>query len=208
MTETTKTQTRTTSSRTTSARTTGTAKTATAKTATAKTATAKAATAKTAAPKADTPKVGPATTQTASFDTVADKLAGLARDTAYVLIGAGVLTVQQLQVRRRELAGTVVESPVVKQLSSITLPAELPSQLTNQLTSQLPLKQLEDIVRRLEAGLGQLDERFETIEAKLDAAVAAVEDRLPEQAGQLLGQAHDAAKAARKQVLGLIRNAA
>jgi hypothetical protein len=139
-------------------------------------------------------------TTSASFDTVADKLAGLARDTAYVLIGAGVLTVQQLQVRRRELVDTIGENPVVKQIAATQLPT--------QLTTQLPTKQLEDIMARLESGLGQLDERFEAIESKLDAAVAAIEDRLPEQAGQLLGQAHDAAKAARKQVLGLIRNAA
>lgn len=137
----------------------------------------------------------PASSTRASFDTVADKFAGLARDTAYVLIGAGLLTVQQLQVRRRELAGTIGENPVVKQISA----------------TQLPTKQLEDIVNRLESGLGQLgqlDERFEALEARIDDVVAAIEDRLPEQAGQLLGQAHDVAKAARKQVLGLIRNAA
>ncbi|MEY4230966.1 MAG: hypothetical protein RLZZ362_1815 [Actinomycetota bacterium] len=131
-------------------------------------------------------------TTRSTTDTVADKFAGLARDTAYVLIGAGLLTVQQLQVRRRELAGTISENPVVKQISA----------------TQLPTNQLADILTRLESELGQLDERFDAIEARIDDAVAAIEDRLPEQAGQLLGQAHDAAKAARKQVLGLIRNAA
>jgi hypothetical protein len=136
-------------------------------------------------------------TTRSTTSTVADKFAGLARDTAYVLIGAGLLTVQQLQVRRRELAGTIGENPVVKQISATQLP-----------TNQLPTKQLADILTRLESGLGQLDERFDAIEARIDDAVAAIEDRLPEQAGQLLGQAHDAAKAARKQVLGLIRNAA
>lgn len=136
-------------------------------------------------------------TTRSTTSTVADKFAGLARDTAYVLIGAGLLTVQQLQVRRRELAGTIGENPVVKQISATQLP-----------TNQLPTMQFADILTRLESGLGQLDERFDAIEARIDDAVAAIEDRLPEQAGQLLGQAHDAAKAARKQVLGLIRNAA
>lgn len=144
----------------------------------------------------DTTRSSTGTTRS-SAGTVADKFAGLARDTAYVLIGAGLLTVQQLQVRRRELAGTIGENPVVKQISETRLP-----------TNQLPTKQLADILTRLESGLGQLDERFDAIEARIDDAVAAIEDRLPEQAGQLLGQAHDAAKAARKQVLGLIRNAA
>ncbi len=120
---------------------------------------------------------------------LADRITGLARDTVYVLIGAGVLTVQQLQVRRRELAGGLGDNPVVKQLG-------------------IDGRQLDDLVERLEAGIGQLDARVETIEAKLDAAVEAIENRLPEQAGVLLGQAHDVAKAARKQVRGLIRNAA
>jgi hypothetical protein len=132
-----------------------------------------------------------------STDNVADKFAGLARDTAYVLIGAGLLTVQQLQVRRREIAGTIAKNPVVKQINATQLP-----------TKQLPTKQLTDIMNRLESELGQLDERFETLEARIDEVVAAIEDRLPEQAGQLLGQAHGTAKAARKQVLGLIRNVA
>jgi hypothetical protein len=132
-----------------------------------------------------------------STDNVADKFAGLARDTAYVLIGAGLLTVQQLQVRRREIAGTIAKNPVVKQINATQLP-----------TKQLPTKQLTDIMNRLESELGQLDERFDTLEARIDEVVAAIEDRLPEQAGQLLGQAHDTAKAARKQVLGLIRNVA
>ncbi len=105
----------------------------------------------------------------ATFDTTADKVAGFVRDAVYVMIGAGVLTVQQLQVRRRELSGS------------------FPG---------------------LEATLGQLDERLTAVEAKLDAAVEAVEQRLPEQAGVLLGQAHDVAKAARQQLRGLVRNAA
>jgi hypothetical protein len=149
----------------------------------------------------DTTRRSTGTTRS-STDTVADKFAGLARDTAYVLIGASLLTVQQLQVRRRELAGAIGKNPVVQQINATQLSTE---QLSMK---QLSMKQLDDIMNRLESGLGQLDERFETLEARIDEVVAAIEDRLPEQAGQLLGQAHDAAKAARKQVLGLIRNAA
>lgn len=44
------------------------------------------------------------TTQVPTAPQIADRLASLARDAAYVAIGASVLTVQRLQVRRRELA--------------------------------------------------------------------------------------------------------
>ena len=44
------------------------------------------------------------TNQVPTAPQIAERLAGLARDAAYVAIGASVLTVQRLQVRRRELA--------------------------------------------------------------------------------------------------------
>lgn len=53
--------------------------------------------------------------------------------------------------------------------------------------------------------------RRETVAAlstRVDAAVEQFEARLPEQAGALVGQAHELAKAARKQVRGLIASAA
>ena len=65
--------------------------------------------------------------------------------------------------------------------------------------------QIEQIVSQWETQFASLDERFEAIEAKLDTAFDKLGDRLPEQAADVLGQAHDMAKAARKQVRGLLR---
>lgn len=119
----------------------------------------------------------------------AERVRTLVRDAAYVAIGLGVLTVQQANLRRRELVARLSDSPVTAQLGIDTT-------------------QVEELVSRLEDRLVQVDERFEALEDRLDHVVEAIEDRLPEQAGQLLGQAHEIAKAARKQVRGLIRSAA
>jgi hypothetical protein len=54
----------------------------------------------------------------------------------------------------------------------------------------------------------QMDELLASFEARLDTAVEKLGARLPEQAGSLLGQAHGAAKAARKQMVGFLRAAA
>ena len=94
----------------------------------------------------------------------------------------GVLTVQQVQVRRRELTARLGELPVVQQLG-------------------LSKDQLDELVKSVEA-------RVAAIDTRIDAAVTQLEARLPEQAGAMLSQAHDIAKAARTQVRGLIRNAA
>jgi hypothetical protein len=122
-------------------------------------------------------------------DELATKMAGIVRDAAYVVIGFGVLTVQQVQVRRRELVDTLTDHPAVQQLG-------------------VTRTQIEDMVNGLEASLSKLDERFEALETRLDAAVEATVQRLPQQAGALVDQAHEIAKAARKHVRGLIRSAA
>ncbi|MDO8361747.1 MAG: hypothetical protein Q7V88_02535 [Actinomycetota bacterium] len=113
-----------------------------------------------------------------------DRLVAAARDAAYVTVGFGVLAVQQVQVRRREL---------VKSLGDRVG------------TSR---SQADELRTTLEARMAKLDQRFDALEAKLDSTVSKVEERLPEQAAALVGQAHDLAKAARKQVRGLIRPAA
>ena len=48
---------------------------------------------------------------------------------------------------------------------------------------------------------------FDALDTKLDTAMAKLEGQLPDQAAAIVGQAHDLAKAARKQVRGLIRSA-
>ena len=121
----------------------------------------------------------------------ASKLAGLdakvvaaVRDAAYITIGFGVLAFQQAQVRRRE----VVQGLADRFGTSKT--------------------QMDEMLATVEAQIAKLDERFDALDAKLDTAVVKIEERLPEQAAALVGQAHDLAKAARKQVRGLIRTAA
>ena len=125
----------------------------------------------------------------AQTDELATKVAGVIRDAAYVVIGFGVLTVQQVQVRRRELVDTLTDNAAVQQLG-------------------VTRTQIEDLVGNLEAGLSKLDERFDAFETRLDAAVESAVQRLPQQAGAMVDQAHEIAKAARKHVRGLIRSAA
>jgi hypothetical protein len=137
--------------------------------------------------KLDLSKLDLSKLEVAGIDT--DKLLGVLRDAAYVVIGFGVLTVQQAQVRRRELTAKLADHEVTTQLG-------------------LGKEQVDDLVKALEARVGQLDTRLDQLEGKIDQAVEALGDRLPEQAGQLLGQAHEVAKAARKQVRGLLVNAA
>lgn len=113
-----------------------------------------------------------------------DKLVGAVRDAAYVTIGFGVLAFQQAQVRRREMVRSIADRFGTSKT------------------------QVEELLTTIEGQLGKLDERFTALESKLDTTVAQLEDRLPEQAAAFVGQAHDFAKAARKQVRGLIRTAA
>lgn len=117
-----------------------------------------------------------------------DKLVGALRDAAYITIGFGVLTFQQAQVRRRELVDA----------------------LSERFGTARP--QMDELLTSFEERLRSLDARLVEFEAKYDARVESVidqlEGKLPEPAGALLGQAHQAAKAARKQVRGLLRSAA
>jgi hypothetical protein len=113
-----------------------------------------------------------------------EKLVAAVRDAAYITIGFGVLAFQQAQVRRRE----IVQSLADRFGTSRT--------------------QMDDVLANMEAQISKLDQRFDALDGKLDAAVEKIEERLPEQAAALVGQAHDLAKAARKQVRGLIRTAA
>lgn len=113
-----------------------------------------------------------------------DKLVAALRDAAYITIGFGVLAVQQAQVRRREIVKTLSERFGTSKA------------------------QADDLLTSMESQLSKLDERLNALETKLDSSVEKLEERLPEQAAALVGQAHDIAKAARKQVRGLIRTAA
>lgn len=113
-----------------------------------------------------------------------DKVVGALRDAAYITIGFGVLTFQQVQVRRREVKAKVEE------------------------TSAARRQQLEELLQRIEHELGSIDERLDRLEATLDGTVDRINERLPEQAAQVVGQAHEIAKTARQQVRGLVKTSA
>ena len=115
-----------------------------------------------------------------------DQLLGMVRDAAYAVIGFGVLTVQQFQSRTRDLVAGLESNPAAKHMG-------------------FDRSQIDELAGRFEAQFKSLDERFEAIEAKLDTAFDKLGERLPGQAAEVLGQAHDIAKTARKQVRGLLR---
>jgi uncharacterized protein (DUF342 family) len=125
----------------------------------------------------------------AQAEQIAAKLAGIVRDATYVVIGFGVLTVQQAQVRRRELVDTLTENAVVKQMG-------------------VTRTQVEEFVSGLEGRLAKLDDGLDKIEGRLDTAIEATVEKLPEQAGAFVSQAHQIAKTARQQVRSMIRSAA
>ncbi len=118
-----------------------------------------------------------------------DKLVAVVRDAAYITIGFGVLGVQQAQVRRRELVKSLTERLDTSRLETRKA-------------------QLEEMLDTIETQMQQLDSRLDSFEEKLDSTVAKLEARLPEQAAQVVGQMHTAAKTARRQVRGLVRSAA
>lgn len=110
----------------------------------------------------------------------ADRIANIARDAAYVAVGAGVLAFQKLQVRRHELA--------------------------KQFGDAVPT--MADMTKAVEQSVAGFDDRLAALETKLDELVAQLKDRLPSPADDVVGQVHDVAKAARKQVRDLIGKAA
>ena len=122
-----------------------------------------------------------------------ERVLAVLRDAAYVGVGAGVLTFQQLQVRRRELTARLADSPVARQLG-------------------LTKEQTDDIVDRFATSRSTLDAALDRLEAgydaRVDAAMTRVEPHLPPAAAAALEQAHGVAKLARQQVRGLLRSVA
>jgi hypothetical protein len=113
-----------------------------------------------------------------------DQLTSAVRDAAYIAVGFGVLTFQQAQVRRRELVSSISERFGASK------------------------SQVDSLMATLERRIAAFDKQSETFEASLDKAVTNLEQRLPDSAAALVGQAHDVAKFARRQVRSLIRSAA
>ncbi len=109
-----------------------------------------------------------------------EKLVAAVRDAAYVTVGFGVLALQQAQVRRREMVRSIA------------------SRFGASKT------QVEQMLAKFETQFAKLDTHVVAMETKIDAAVEKFEDRLPQQAASVVGQAHSLVKAARKQVRELV----
>ncbi len=121
----------------------------------------------------------------------AQDIAAVAKDATYVVIGAGVLGIQQVQVQRQEL---------MKRLSDPKLALE--DRVAAVRTD------LSGALHTVDTTVEGLAVRFEEIIERLEAAVAPLEDRLPAQARDLAKQAHVQAKEARTQLRSRIPTAA
>ena len=112
----------------------------------------------------------------------AKDIANVAKDATYVVIGAGVLGFQQVQVQRRELMTKLQEPSTI---------AERVSSVRGDLT---------DAAHKADARVEDLMDRVEEIIERVEAVFAPFEDRLPEQARDITKKAHVQAKDARTQL--------
>ena len=113
-----------------------------------------------------------------------DKVTDALVDAFHIGVGAGVLTFQKAQVRRRELTehlGTYAETTRA---------------------------QLDAVSNRMDDQVKLLEDRLGTIENRLEDLFDDREERLPGQVQMLVTQAVDAAKDAQNQVKHLLGNAA
>jgi archaellum component FlaC len=125
------------------------------------------------------------------------------KDAAYTTVGFGVLGFQKVQVRRVELMKQVDEqrAALESQIADIT---KTVSGTTNEATTKAGA-QVATLTQALEAQLTELtrlvkelakdvDARFVPVRDQLEERIDLVEDRLPEQARDLLKQARAVAK--------------
>ena len=121
----------------------------------------------------------------------AQDVAAVAKNATYVVIGAGVLGFQQIQVQRQELLKRLADpkSGIEDRVAAVRT-------------------DLSDALHTVDTTVEGLMERFEDVIERLEAAVAPLEDRLPQQARDLAKQAHVQAKGARTQLRSRIPTAA
>ncbi|MGH9081596.1 MAG: hypothetical protein ACRDYE_16230 [Acidimicrobiales bacterium] len=117
-------------------------------------------------------------------------VAAVAKDATYVVIGAGVLGYQQIQVQRQELQ---------KRLRGPK--AGLSDRAASVRTD------LGDAWKDVDATVDELADRVEEIIERVEAVFAPFEDRLPAQARDLAKQAHVQAREARGQLRTFIPTA-
>lgn len=101
------------------------------------------------------------------------------------------------------------ESQLVKRLAAIDTDAATAAlRDAVYLTVGLGVVAVEGAQARSRKLAAAADVRVDAVEARLEAVIDRLEGVLPEQAGHLVGQARDITRVARKQVRGLVRNAA
>lgn len=115
----------------------------------------------------------------------AKDIANVAKDATYVVIGAGVLGFQQVQVQRRELMAKLQEPSTI---------AERVSSVRGDVT---------EAVHSVDTHVEDLMDRVEEIIERVEAVFAPFEDRLPAQARDITKKAHVQAKDARTQLRNL-----
>lgn len=113
-----------------------------------------------------------------------DRVTGVLVDAFHIGVGAGVLTFQKAQVRRRELR---------EQLDTYAASTK---------------DQLGQVSTRVDDQLKLIEERLDAFEGRLEDLFDDLEERMPEQVQALVGQAVDVAKDAQAQVKNLLGNAA
>ena len=131
------------------------------------------------------------------------------RDTAYVLVGLGVLSFQQAQVRRRELAKHFqIDTSLASQLNETA--EKLGAQLSGTAekwsgTAEKLGAQLSGVGERVAADLGanreqlinlakSVDERVAPTRAQIDQQIDALEERLPASARNVFSSVRSAIK--------------
>jgi hypothetical protein len=105
----------------------------------------------------------------------------IARETAYVAVGLGVLGLHRAQVRRQELAKHLAEP------------------------KSRGLEHLEGVRGELTKRAKAVDEAFEQVIGRVEASMEPIEDRLPAQARDLVKQVHTRSREAREQLRGIVR---
>ncbi len=120
---------------------------------------------------------------TADITKTAKDVVDVAKDMAYVVIGAGVLGVQKVQVHRQEVQ-TKLQNP------TIDLSGRLGA-ARDEITGR---------VAGLDGKVDLLIDRVEGLIEQVEAVMAPFEERLPTQARDLAKQAHVQAKDARTQL--------
>ncbi len=117
-------------------------------------------------------------------------VATVAKDATYVVIGAGVLGFQRLQVRRQELRKLLAD-PKASFDQGVTTVHQGVTTVRSDLGTAL---------ENFDSTVVTLADRLEELIERLEGAVAPLEDKLPTQARDLAKQAHTQAREARTQL--------